>query len=390
MAKETRLHLGDFHRFVSEDRRRIKAVFDEVEEIQYQFNDLHAQELERWKEQLGVCIVLLKKDPDRLPPALAELIATKREEARRNLQEEIDSLTEEVGSLRKKADEALLQAQREIEALRTANPLLDSQEEVLKAQVTTLVDGMKRLQGQLHSLGLFPLGWLMNMGKRRRLKKSLEDLTSERATAIQALNRVREKWVTAKKEAEKRQTALRQQWEKTSIEASQRQARQDFLSNNIERLSLQRGLEQTLITMEDSPVKDGKLGQALQAMVKLNQTKAAYEQGLRTVAEVLGLLKGLHEGMNRFLQSVGKVYEEQKRYSLKPLTVHLPSQVAEFHEMWLPFRKLVKREKYMGRHPLEFSREAKKFTAQHLSDDQIETVFVEMGEALKRATDAWK
>ena len=76
MAKETRLRLGEFHRYISEDRRRIKAVFDEVEEIQYQFNDLHAQELERWKEQLGVCIVLLKKDPDRLPPALAELIAT--------------------------------------------------------------------------------------------------------------------------------------------------------------------------------------------------------------------------------------------------------------------------------------------------------------------------
>ncbi len=68
MTKETRLSLGDFHRYVSEDRRRIKAVFDEVEEIQFRFNDLHAQELERWKEQLGVCIVLLQKDPDRLPP----------------------------------------------------------------------------------------------------------------------------------------------------------------------------------------------------------------------------------------------------------------------------------------------------------------------------------
>jgi len=196
--------------------------------------------------------------------------------------------------------------------------------------------------------------------------------------------------VTAKKDAEERQTTLRQQWEETSVEASQRQARQDFLSNNAERLSLQRGLEQTLITMEDPLVKDGELGEALRAMVKLNKTKAAYEKGLRTVAEVLGLLKGLHEGMNRFLQSVGKVYEEQKRYKLKPLTVHLPSQVAEFHEMWLPFRKLVKNEKYMGHHPLLFSREAKNFTTEHLGDDQIEAVFVGMGEALKRATKAWK
>jgi len=390
MAKETRLRLGDFHRYVSEDRRRMKAVFDEVEEIQYQFNDLHAQELERWKEQLGVCIVLLKKDPDRLPPALAELIATKRDEARRNLQMEIDSLTKEVGSLRKRADRALLRAQREIEALRTANPQLDLQEESLKARIVTLGDEVKGLDDQLRSLGLFPLGWLTNMGKRRKLKKRREGLQSERAARVLALNGVREKWVTTKRKAEERQTALRQQWEEKSIEASQRQARQDFLSKNVERLSLHRGLEQTLITMEDPPVKDGKLGEALQAMVKLNKTKAAYEQGLRTVAEVLGLLKGLHEGMNRFLQSVGKVYEEQKRYKLKPLTVHLPSQVAEFHEMWLPFRKLVKNEKYMGRHPLVFSQKAKEFTAEHLGDDQIEAVFVGMGEALKRATKAWK
>jgi len=390
MTKETQLRLGDFHRYVSEDRRRIKAVFDEVEEIQYRFNDLHAQELERWKEQLGACIVLLQKDPDRLPPALAELIATKREEARRSLGEEIDSLMEKVGSLRKKADEALLQAQDEIEALRTANPKLDLREEDLKERVVALSNDIKGLSDQLDSLRLFPLGWLTNMGERRKLKKRRGEVQSKHTRMVLALNNVREKWVTAKKEAEERQTALRQQWEETSIEASQRQARQDFLSNNAEQLSLQRGLEQTLITMEDSPVKDGKLGEALQAMVKLNKTKAAYEQGLRAVAEVLGLLKGLHEGMNRFLQSVGKVYEEQKRYNLKPLTVSLSPQVAAFHEMWLPFRKLVKNEKYMGRHPLVFSREVKKFTAEHLGDDQIEAVFVGMGKALKRATKAWK
>ena len=390
MAKETRLPLGDFHRYVSEDRRRIKAVFDEVEEIQYQFNDIHAQELERWKEQLGVCIVLLKKDPDQLPPALAELIATKLGEERRKLQEEIDSLTKEVGSLRKKADEALLQAQREIKALRTANPKLDLREEDLKARIVALGDETKGLDDQLHSLRSFPLGWLTNMGKRRKLKKRREDVQSKHARMVLALNNVREKWVTAKKEAEERQAALRQQWEETSVEASQRQARQDLLSNNAEQLSIQRGLEQTLITMEDPPVKDGELGEALQAMAKLNQTKAAYEQGLRTVAEVLGLLKGLHEGMNRFLQSVDKVYEEQKRYKLKPLTVHLPSEVDEFHEMWLPFRKLVKNEKYMGQHPLVFSREVKNFTAEHLGDDKIEAIFVGMGEALKRATKAWE
>ena len=382
MAKGTELRLGKFHSYVSENRRRMKAVFDEIEEIQYQFNDLHAQELERWKEQMGVCILLLKKEPDQLPSAVADLVAAKREEARRKLREEVESLTEEVGELRVQSDALLMQAQGEIDALRTANPQLDRQEEKVKGQIAALNDEIQTLDERRRSLSVFPMGWLTNMGKT--------GLQSERADWVLALCKVREQWVTKKKEAEERQTTLRERWEEASIKASQRQARLDFLSSNAEQLSSQRGLEQMLITMEDPPVSEGELGQALRAMAELNHSKTAYEQGLRTVAEVLGLLKGLHEGMGRFLQSVGKVYEEQKRYNLSPLTVHLPPQVTGFHSAWQPFRKLVKDEKYMGRHPLEFSQRVKEFTAQRLSDDEIEKTFVGMGEALKRATNAWK
>lgn len=390
MAKGIRLDLGEFHRYVSDGRRGIKAVFDEIEEIQYQFNDLYASELERWKEQMGSCIVLLKKEPERLPSVLAALIAAKRGEEHRKLGEEIASLTEEVGELRVQSDALLMQAQGEIDALRTANPQLDRQEEKTKGQIAALNDEIQTLDEQRRSLSVFPMGWLTNMGKRRRLTGRQTALQSERADWVLALRKVREQWVARKKQAEERQTALRQEWEETSVKASQRQARLDFLSSNVEQLSLQRGLEQTLITMDDPPVKEGELGEALQAMAELNHTKTAYEQGLRTVAEVLGLLKGLHEGSNRFLQSVGKVYEEQKRYNLPSLTVSLPSHVVEFQAAWQPFRKLVKNEKYMGRHPLEFSRGVKEFTAQHLGDDLIEAAFVGMGEALKQATDKWK
>ena len=123
---------------------------------------------------------------------------------------------------------------------------------------------------------------------------------------------------------------------------------------------------------------------------KLTELQRYDRAGRNMQGRVLGLLKGLHEGMNRFSQSVGKVYEEQKRYNLPSLSVGLPPNVNEFSSIWQPFRKLVKDEKYMGRHPLEFSQKVKDFTAQHLTDAQIEAAFVEMGEALKRATKRWK
>jgi len=390
MATTTKLRLDRFYRYVSDSSGQVKAVFDEIEEIQYQFNDLLAQELERWKEQIGSCILLLDRNPSELSGDLTRLIATKRAEEHRKLEDEIKSLAEEVGTLRKQADADLLQAQKEIDALRSANPELDAREEKLKAQIADLADQTEALADQRRSLSLFPFGWLTNMGKRRRLGKQRSQLQNRSEALLLDLRKVREEWVKRKKDAGASQTALRQRWEETSVSASQTQARLDYLAENIEELSRRRGLEQTLITMDQAPQQGGDVGAALAEMVKLNHSKAAYEQGLRTVAEVLGLLKGLHEGSNRFMQSVGKVYEEQRRYDLKPLTVHLPDYVVEFQSSWKPFRKLVKDEKYLGRHPLEFSRQVQEFTEKHLSDPAIERAFVGMGEALKRATDKWK
>ena len=390
MARAAKLRLDKFYRYLSDTRRQVKAVFDEVEEIQYQFNDLHAQELERWKEQIGACIQLIEQDGDELSGELSALIAAKRGEEHRKLEEEIDSLTKEVNALRQRADATLLQSQREMDALRSSNPELDAQEENLKARIAEIGDQMEAVVEQRKGLSFFPIGWLTNMGKRRRLSRRQGELEARREALIRERDEVREEWVRRKKEAAETQTALQQRWQEASVSASEKQARLDYLAANLEDLGRRRGLEQTLITMVEPPPDGGRLGKALGAMVELNQSKDAYEEGLRTVAEVLGLLKGLHEGSNRFLQSVGKVYEEQRRYNLKQLTIHLQGHVVQFLSAWKPFRELVKDEKYLGRHPLEFSSQVRDFTAQHLSDDKIESAFVAMGESLKRATDAWK
>ena len=390
MARAAKLRLDKFYRYLSDTRRQVKAVFDEVEEIQYQFNDLHAQELERWKEQIGVCIRLIERDRDGLSGDLSALMAAKRGEEHRKLEEEIDSLTKEVRILRKRADATLVQSQREIDALRSSNPELDAQEENLKARIAEIDDQVEAVTQQRRTLSFFPLGWLTNMGKRRRLGRRRGELETRREALVRERDEVREEWVRRKKEAAETQTALQQRWQEASVSASEKQARLDYLEANLEDLGRRRGLEQTLITLVEPPPDGGRLGKALTAMVELNQSKDAYEEGLRTVAEVLGLLKGLHEGSNRFLQSVGKVYEEQRRYNLKQLTIHLPGHVVQFLSAWKPFRELVKDEKYLGRHPLEFSSQVRDFTAQHLSDEKIESAFVTMGEALKRATDAWK
>jgi len=124
--------------------------------------------------------------------------------------------------------------------------------------------------------------------------------------------------------------------------------------------------------------------------VELGQNQRSYETGLTSVAEILGLLKGLGEGMDRFIRSVGTVYEEQRRYKLPSLTLNLSDAVTSFHSIWPDFQAKVKDEKYLGTHPLEFNRRIQIIVQERINEDAIQKMFDEMGAALTRATKAWR
>jgi len=389
MAKGKRLRLRDFLRYVKENGRWAQAVYDEIEEIQYQFNDLYATELARWQEQLGTCISMIIQDQEGLPPHLAKLVAEHRDKARREVLEEIAELERQVAEHRATADRLLAEAQAELAELRKVNPMLNEREEKLKAQLVSLADEIAALGDQIEQLSRGILGGIKNARRLRRLRRKRKALRLRQEAANRELVDVRMEWQKKRKEAEEEQTRLRQAWQQATVTASQLQARLDYLTNNLEEVSLRRGVEEMLKNMEKSPVEDGELGEALQTMVELNTTKKAYEKGLTSVAEMLGLLKGIREGLQRFQQSVGKVYEEQERYNLKPLAVDLSSRVIKFHQSWKELRGLVKDEKYLGRHPLEFSERVDEFRRKRFTDEAVEGMFEDMGKALTRATKQW-
>lgn len=94
--------------------------------------------------------------------------------------------------------------------------------------------------------------------------------------------------------------------------------------------------------------------------------------------------------MDRFIRSVGTVYEEQRRYKLPSLTVKLSDAVTSFHAIWPDFQAKVKDEKYLGLHPLEFERRIKEILPARLGEAAIQKMFEDMGEALSQATKAWR
>jgi len=326
---------------------------------------------------------------DDLPVGLQQLFAAQEQVERQALQEQIAQLEAEKTDKQNKANSLVIQAQNQVARLREDNPILNQQEEELKARRAAIVKELQALDAEIEQLSWFPLGWLTNLRKRRKLNAQRARLVENLDAMTAGIRTVREKWQTEKKSVLEDQTKLQSQWQALSVEASQLQARLDNLTANIDELARRNAVQSVLNELAELPPIEGPWRDRLAPLADLNRSKADYESGLRSVAELLGLLKGLGEGMDRFIRSVGTVYEEQRRYKLPLLTLNLSDAVTLFHAAWPDIQVKVKDEKYLGTHPLEFSQRVQEFVRTRLNEAAIQKMFEDMGTALNEATKAW-
>ncbi|MHB1294764.1 MAG: coiled-coil domain-containing protein [Anaerolineae bacterium] len=395
MARETgtKVHsitLSAFLRYLDEKRRELEACYKEIEEVQFQFNDIFKQELAGWQQQFAFCLPRVATQRDQLPPEFVQKIDDTIAEERAKLLQEIADLQKEVAEKQRTADDLLAQAQKSNTDLRAANPEIDQQEEQLKAEMVRLQDEYAAAYEQLEALNTFPLGWLSHMGRISALRKQQGTIKKQQNDTLIKLRQLRQGWLDRVQQVGDTQSDYRQKWQEHAVRISEAKARVDHLAANLDALAEEKGLQRVLETLDKAPVVSGELGAGLVDLVRRNQVRRDYEQGLRAVAEALGLTKGVGEGMKRFQKSVETVVQEQRRYSLKEVDVGLPEWVIGLNETWKHLRDRVKDEKYMGVNPVEFSVIVTKFISERLTNDAIQALFETMGESLNRATAAWK
>ena len=380
--------LAEFYRYTRDNRKRVADVFREIEEIQYQFNSLYEQQAVKRQALIATYTPLLQ-DAEDLSDEMAMLLAEQEQLARAAIEEEIAKLEPEISEKRGSGDALIQEAQRRVADLRKQNPILDQQEEQLKARHAALQGELEQLDAEVKKLNRFPVGWLTNAIKLRGLRKQRLVVFKNIGAYEKGVRTVRKKWQADKKALQDKQADLRNTWQVLSVEVSQLQSRLDHLAANIDQQAKQNAAQRLLSDLQELPTGTGSWKPRLDPLVELNRNEAIYRTGLRTVSEILGLLQGLGEGMDRFILSVGTVYEEQRRYKLSPLKVRLPTAVTTFHDIWPEFQSKVKDEKYLGTHPLEFSQRVEDFTRERLSEKAIKLMFKNMGDALTKATKAW-
>jgi hypothetical protein len=380
----TKMSLAEFYKYARQNRKRMSDIYREIEEIQYQFNDLYSTQMQERDKLIAAHVPLLLEAPGDLPLELRHLLEKQEKTELQALMEEITKLEGETEDKRRQADSLIKQAQDQTAYVRGQNPILDQQEEELKARQASIESDLAKVDAEIDQLGL------LKFFERRRLGKERAQLAENRESVKAGIRAVREKWQADKRQMQEAQTGLQSQWQAVSVETAQLQARLDYLSANRNALSNRNAAQRLLENLKELPVADGPWEDRLRPLVELGQNQRSYETGLTSVAEILGLLKGLGEGMDRFIRSVGTVYEEQRRYKLPSLTLNLSDAVTSFHSIWPDFQAKVKDEKYLGTHPLEFNRRIQIIVQERINEDAIQKMFDEMGAALTRATKAWR
>ncbi len=380
----TKMSLADFYKYVRQNRKRMSDIYREIEEIQYQFNDLYSTQMQERDKLIAAHAPKLLEDPEDLPLELRHRLEKQEQAELQALMEEITKLKSETEDKRRQADSLIKQAQDQTAYVRGQNPILDQQEEELKARQASIERDLARMDAEIDQLGLF------KFFERRRLRKDRAQLAENLESVKAGIRAVREKWQADKRRMQEAQTGLQSQWQALSVETAQLQARLDYLAANVDALSKRNAAQNLLENLKELPVAEGPWEDRLRPLVELGQNQRSYETGLTSVAEILGLLKGLGEGMDRFIRSVGTVYEEQRRYKLPSLTLDLSDAVTSFHSIWPDFQSKVKDEKYLGTHPLEFNRRIQTIVQERINEDAIQKMFDQMGAALTSATKAWR
>jgi len=210
----------------------------------------------------------------------------------------------------------------------------------------------------------------------------------------ESLYRLRQEWEEHQQQTEKEQAEYQKRWQLESIAVARLQSELDQLDDDVRRedLALRRAIRQVMDDLkEPSTGTDAALDKGLKEMIELNIQTDNYHEGLASVGGLIGLLRGIDSGMGAVHKSIDGLQQEQKMHSahLSPLTFSLPARVDTFHKQWPPLAERFADEKTIGVSPAEFSTNVKPIVEGPLAQAEIEAMFNDMGEMIKKATAGW-
>jgi len=373
-----------------EQQEKIKRLTAEIDEI----NQGITTELVEAQDHVETAVAnagsvadqrLADLDPSIREPIEAQLPAMREAKTARKAE-----LEQQIGDLEKARGEIEQQDAHEMAQLAQDNPNLNEREEILKRKVAEAEAAVAQVETQLQQAGA-GLGWLFSAGRITKLRKQHQAAATALYGLRERLSEVRNTWVQHRTNAQQQDQRLQQAWRLRTAEIAKLTQELDGLSSDFEGACRHAAIEAWVRAQETYPSSGvAELDQALEQLVAWRGRLADCESGVVAVSEIMGLLKGVSEGLARMQTSIESVKQEQDMHSeLSTLRIEPPAAFLQFHEIWDALLPTVQDEKRSIAHPKAFADIIHQVIGANLSNENIEAMFNLAGDTLAEATKQW-
>jgi predicted nucleic acid-binding Zn-ribbon protein len=382
--------IQQYESFITTAQGSVSELFREIAEVQEALNDAREHTRLSRRDLIEQCRKLLSERSGGLDATFESTLEAKRTEYVHSLEAEAAALKEVVTKGEAQSEEYLQLVRVLRDELRKLNPELDAQEEALKQEVVGLESQVAALDDRIaHRARWF--GSFTHRAEIRELGKQLEQLDARLTEAEKSLGQVREQWKTKAAKAAGEDTELQASWSANELRAARLRQDLSLLTDDLAAEAERRAL----FALVDGaavppPTGDAEVDRVLAEVDKIADTLADQEGALAAGSEMLGMLKGLGEGLDGFRKAIASVVAEQEGHSELPqLRVDVPDDAAAFHAVWPELARYVVDEKQMAAFPGHFLRALRQLLDERLTPAGIERMFNELGDALTRATERW-
>lgn len=310
--------------------------------------------------------------------------------------------------------------------LKKSNQTLDSKEEKLKEKINILEDEINSYNQKIDEMNT-GFGFITNFFSMRKADKLKKELIDKRSEYIEQIENIRNKWIKAEDDIGQQDSQIQEQWNYLQAEYSILCEKLLNLESNRESLIKKGAFTEAIGSLSgyekylalnsekskpekcpecssqnkknlffcdycgtrfagDSPDIEGSLIET----GELNNIFFSLREGIKQSVSLIALMRGLKEGVKKFLKSIKDVKATEDKYSQLPeLKIDVPAFSMDFSEKLKVIDKGIE-VKLNNIHPLQFAEEIEKNTAHILTGDDIEKFFTLMGNELnKRTKEQW-
>jgi len=373
-----------------EQRGKIDGLLAEIDEINQGITSELVEAQDRTETAVSAAVAIAADASERLDPALRQTVDTRLPGMREERTALRSDLEQALGQLEEDRTEIEAKDAAEAAQLTIDNPNLNEREEILKRKLAELEASLAATEEEIRRAGR-GLGWLTRAGAITRLRKQHRSQATALYGVRERLSEVRNAWAQQRTKATETETQLQQAWRLRTAEIAKLQQELAGLRDDFEGACRRAALEEWIRAQETYPsVGVPEVDAGLAEIAAARQRAADCESGVIAVSEIMGLLKGVRDGMARMQSSIESVKQEQDMHSeLSTLRVEAPSALIQFHQFWDALLETVQDEKRSIAHPKAFADIVNQITATTLSNEGIEAMFNLAGDALTQATKQW-